>query len=143
MTRSHFRFFALAVGLLVCAVASFRIWQLWTQPPGDVWTPAHLALPLQTEATRFEVLVAGEPLARAVEQRRVQVTPVGKTEPVTLTEVLVRANNHDRAVLELVPKLLALSAVAGGALVLFLIGLFTPMIGAFRQHGLVDIHLPT
>lgn len=143
MTRSHFRFFALAVGLLVCAVASFRIWQLRTQPPGDVWTPAHLAQPIQTEVNRFELLAAGEPLARAVEQGRVQMTPAGKTEAVTLTEVQVRVNNHDRAVLELVPQLLALAAVAGGALVLFLVGLFTPLIGAFRQHGLVDIHLTT
>jgi len=40
-----------------------------------------------------------------------------------------------------------LFALLGGglvlALVLFLVGLFAPRIGAFHQHGLIDMHLDT
>ena len=31
--------------------------------------------------------------------------------------------------------------MAGGGFVLFLIGLLAPLIGAFKQHGLIDMHL--
>ena len=105
------------------------------------WTPAHLALPLATTADRFQVLVADMPLEKAIAEKRLMVTR--DTGPLVVPEATVRVNNLDQLREARFMPLLALSAIAGGAFVLFLIGLFMPRIGAFKQHGLIDMHLDT
>ena len=139
MPKGHFRLFALLGGGIVLMLALAGIWRLQYQPLEVVWTPAHLALPLSTTADRIEVLVADMPLLRAVAEKRVTVlTDAG---PKLVAEANVRVNNADQLRENRFVPLLALSAIAGGAFVLFLIGLFAPRIGAFHQHGLIDLHL--
>ena len=61
--------------------------------------------------------------------------------PLVVKEATARVNNADQLREARFLPLLALSAIAGGALVLFVIGLLAPRIGAFHQHGLIDMHL--
>ncbi len=141
--KSHFRSYATLLGLLVAALASYGLWQLWHVPADAAWTPAHLSLPLETTADRFEVLVNGQPLAKAAAEKHVLVAKDGSFQPIAPTEVTARVNNVDRARAARMPYMLWLAAALGGGLVLFVIGLCTPLIGAFRPHGLVDLHLTT
>ncbi len=53
----------------------------------------------------------------------------------------MRVNEAEKVRAARVPSLLWLSAMAGGGLVLFIVGLFAPKIGAYKQHGLIDMHL--
>jgi hypothetical protein len=141
MQKSHFRLFALLGGGVVLALAIAGIWLVQGKPLEPVWTPAHLALPLATTSDRIEVLVADVPLEKAVADGRVTVmTDAG---PRVVREALVRVNNADQLREARFLPLLLLSAIGGGALVLFVIGLFAPRIGAFHQHGLIDLHLTT
>ncbi len=139
----HFRFYSITLGLLVCALASYRVWQLWTRPAVDTWTPASFAQPLETVADRFEVRVAGEPMTKVVADGKLTRQAEVGTAPVRAEDVTVRVNNADRQKAETIPPMLAFAAVAGGAFVLFVIGLFTPVIGSFHPRGLVDLHLET
>lgn len=141
MPKSHFRLFALLGGGIVLAVALAGIWRVQNQPVNATWTPAHLALPLSTTADRVEVLVADVPLQKAIADKRLIITTDTGLKPVP--EATVRVNNAQQILDARFTPLLVLSAVAGGAFVLFLIGLFTPHIGAFHQHGLIDLHLTT
>jgi hypothetical protein len=139
MPKSHFRLFALLGGGVVLALAIAGFWRVESQPLDPTWTPAHLALPLSTTADRIEVLVADVPLQKAIaDQRLTFATDAG---PRAVTQASVRVNNLEQLRAARVTPLLVLSAVAGGAFVLFVIGLFTPRIGAFKQHGLVELHL--
>lgn len=141
MPKSHFRLFALLGGGVVLALAIGGYWRVMNLPLDHTWTPAHLALPLSTTADRLEVLVADVPLQKAIADGRLTVaTDAG---PRVVTQVTVRVNNIEQLRAARVTPLLVLSAVAGGAFVLFVIGLFTPRIGAFKQHGLVELHLTT
>lgn len=139
--KTHFRFYATLFGLLICALASFRLWQLWNQPQDAYWTPAHLAMSLDTTSDRFEMLVGTAPLGKVLDERRLLVRSGDSWLPVTATDVSFRVNNYDRARVMRIPAMVAFAALAGGAFVLFVIGLVTPLIGAFRPHGLVDLHL--
>jgi hypothetical protein len=141
VTTRHFRLFAILCGLLACAGGSFRVWQLQNQPVGDPWTPAIYAPGLEATTDKLEVLLAGEPLAKAITEQRLTMATSAGAVPVKLSEVKVRLNNEAALRAATVPPMLGFSALAGGGFVLFLIGLLTPMIGAFKQHGLVDIHL--
>lgn len=145
MERSHFRFFALAFGLLVCALSLYKLFLLFTPPPAEAaWTPAHLALPLSSTSDRFEVLVKGAPLASSLEAQKLLVgLEGGGAETLSKSDLTVRVNDQDRIRLSRMPLMLGLAGLAGGAFVLLVIGLFTPLIGAFRPHGLVDLHLTT
>ena len=139
MPKGHFRLFALLGGGIVLVVALAGFWRVLSQPLDATWTPAHLALPLSTTADRVEVLVADMPLQKAVAEKRLTVaTDAG---PKVVLEATVRVNNLEQLRADRATPLLVLSAVAGGALVLFIIGLFAPRIGAFHQHGLIDLHL--
>jgi hypothetical protein len=139
MPKGHFRLFALLGGGIVLVVALAGFWRVQNQPLDATWTPAHLALPLSTTADRVEVLVADMPLQKAVAEKRLTVaTDAG---PKVVLEATVRVNNLEQLRADRATPLLVLSAVAGGALVLFIIGLFAPRIGAFHQHGLIDLHL--
>jgi hypothetical protein len=141
MQKSHFRLFALLGGGVVLALSIAGIWLVESKPPDTTWTPTHLALPLSTTADRLEVLVADVPLEKAIAEKRLTVsTDAG---PRVVKEATVRVNNADQLRAARFTPLLALSAIAGGALVLFVIGLFAPHIGAFHQHGLIDLHLTT
>lgn len=139
MPKSHFRLFALLGGGIVLVVALAGIWRVQNQPVNATWTPAHLALPLSTTADRVEVLVADVPLQKAIADKRLIITTDTGLKPVP--EATVRVNNAQQILDARFTPLLVLSAVAGGAFVLFVIGLFAPRIGAFHQHGLIDLHL--
>ncbi len=139
MPKGHFRLFALLGGGIVLVVALAGFWRVQNQPLDATWTPAHLALPLSTTADRVEVLVADMPLQKAVAEKRLTVTT--DAGPKVVLEATVRVNNLEQLRADRATPLLVLSAVAGGALVLFIIGLFAPRIGAFHQHGLIDLHL--
>jgi len=141
MQKSHFRLFALLGGGLVLLLSIAGFWVVQSKPMDATWTPAHLALPLATTADRFQVLVADMPLEKAIAEKRLMVTR--DTGPLVVPEATVRVNNLDQLREARFMPLLALSAIAGGAFVLFLIGLFMPRIGAFKQHGLIDMHLDT
>jgi hypothetical protein len=141
VTTSHFRFFAIVCGLLFSAAASYRVWQLYSQPVANKWTQAIYAPGLETTADKFEVLVAGVPLAKAIASEQLAMSKNGVLVPVKDADVKVRTNNEVALRAATLPTMIGFAAVAGGGLVLLLIGLFTPLIGIFRQHGLVDIHL--
>ncbi len=141
MQKSHFRLFALLGGGLVLVLSIGGFWLVQSKPQETVWTPAHLALPLSTTADRLQVLVADMPLEKAIAEKRLSVATDAGLRAVT--EATVRVNNADQLREARFLPLLALSAIAGGALVLFVIGLFAPRIGAFHQHGLIDLHLTT
>ncbi len=141
MKSGHFRLFAIVCGLLFCGLASFRLWQLWNVPAEGHWIPAHLAVPLDSTADRLELLVGGEPAAKVLAAQRMTLATSRGSGPMTPGDLTVRLNTYEKERLATVPRMLALSAVAGGGLVLLVIGLLTPLIGSFRPHGLVDINL--
>ena len=139
MQKSHFRLFALLGGGIVLVLSIAGLWLVQSKPLETSWTPTHLALPLSTTADRIEVLVADIPLERAIAEKRLSVATDAGLRVVK--DATVRVNNADQLRAARFAPLLALSAIAGGALVLFLIGLFAPYIGAFHQKGLLDMHL--
>jgi hypothetical protein len=141
MKKGHFRLFALLGGGLVLALALAGFWLVQSKPLDTTWTPTHLALPLSTQADRLEVLVGDVPLEKAIAEKR--LTLMTAAGPLVVKESTVRVNNSDQLREARFMPLLVLSAIAGGALVLFLVGLFAPRIGAFHQHGLIDMHLDT
>ncbi len=141
MKKSHFRLFALLGGGLLLVLSIGGLWLVQAKPLDIAWTPTHLALPLSTTADRLEVLVGDVPLEKAIAEKR--LTVVTAAGPLVVREATVRVNNADQLREERFMPLLALSAIAGGSFVLFVIGLFVPRIGAFKQHGLIDMHLET
>jgi len=143
MKRSHFRSFAILVGLLVCAAASFRVVQLWDQKADGYWPPKHLAPPVAEVADRIQVFVAGEPIERMITDEKLFVAGKGGPTPLTASEVTASVNGYEKARIARIPELMAFSALAGAGFALFLIGLFTPVISVFRHDERVDIHLTT
>lgn len=141
MQKGHFRLFALLGGGVVLALSVAGFWLVESKPLDTTWTPTHLALPLSTTTDRLEVLVGDVPLEKAIAEKR--LTVVTGAGPQAVREATVRVNNSDQLREARFLPLLALSAIAGGAFVLFVIGLFAPRIGAFHQHGLIDLHLTT
>lgn len=143
MKRSHFRSFAILVGLLVCAAASFRVVQLWDQKADGYWPPKHLAPPVSEVADRIQVFVAGEPIERMLLDEKLLFAGKGGPTPLSPKEVTASVNGYDKARIARIPELMAFSALAGAGFMLFLVGLFTPAISAFGREELVDIHLET
>lgn len=141
MQKSHFRLWALLGGGVVLVLALAGLWRVQNAPVDTSLTPAHLAPPLSSVADRFEVLVGGVPLQKAVTDKRLMLAGENGAATILVSDASVRINDAERVRAARVPSLLALSAMAGGGFVLFLIGLFTPRIGAFKQHGLIDMHL--
>ena len=141
MQKGHFRLFALLGGGVVLALSVAGFWLVESKPLDTTWTPTHLALPLSTTTDRLEVLVGDVPLEKAIAEKR--LTVVTSAGPQVVREATVRVNNSDQLREARFLPLLALSAIAGGAFVLFVIGLFAPRIGAFHQYGLIDLHLTT
>ena len=141
MHKGHFRLFALLGGGVVLALSVAGFWLVESKPLDTTWTPTHLALPLSTTTDRLEVLVGDVPLEKAIAEKR--LTVVTGAGPQVVREATVRVNNSDQLREARFLPLLALAAIAGGAFVLFVIGLFAPWIGAFHQHGLIDLHLTT
>ena len=141
MDRSHFRLWATSLGVVVLALSCYQLWRVWQQPRDDYWTPPHLAMSLDDARDRLEVLVAGTPMAKVLGDKRLSLVADGNAIPVGPAEVQVRVNDYARVRLMRLPTMLTLAAVAGGAFVLLVIGLFTPLIGAFRPHGMADLHL--
>jgi hypothetical protein len=141
MQKGHFRLFALLGGGVVLALSVAGFWLVESKPLDTTWTPTHLALPLSTTTDRLEVLVGDVPLEKAIAEKR--LTVVTGAGPQVVREATVRVNNSDQLREARFLPLLALSAIAGGAFALFVIGLFAPRIGAFHQHGLIDLHLTT
>jgi hypothetical protein len=141
MHKGHFRLFALLGGGVVLALSVAGFWLVESKPLDTTWTPTHLALPLSTTTDRLEVLVGDVPLEKAIAEKR--LTVVTGAGPQVVREATVRVNNSDQLREARFLPLLALSAIAGGAFALFVIGLFAPRIGAFHQHGLIDLHLTT
>lgn len=141
MQKSHFRLWALLGGGVVLVLALAGLWQVQSAPVDTSLTPAHLAPPLSSVADRFAVLVAGVPLEKAIADKRLMLAGENGASTLVVQDAAVRINDAARVRAGRMPSMLALSAMAGGALVLFLIGLFTPRIGAFKQHGLIDMHL--
>lgn len=141
MKPGHFRLYATTFGLLIAALASFRLWQVSRPPAAGSWTPAHLALPLDATTDRLQVLVDRAPIGEALEGRRLSISKDGNVLPLGASDVSIRLNEVDRIRAARIPGMLALAALAGGGFVLLAIGLATPLIGAFRPHGLVELHL--
>jgi len=141
MHKGHFRLFTLLGGGVVLALSVAGFWLVESKPLDTTWTPTHLALPLSTTTDRLEVLVGDVPLEKAIAEKR--LTVVTGAGPQVVREATVRVNDSDQLREARFLPLLALSAIAGGAFVLFVIGLFAPRIGAFHQHGLIDLHLTT
>ena len=141
MHKGHFRLFALLGGGVVLALSVAGFWLVESKPLDTTWTPSHLALPLSTTTDRLEVLVGDVPLEKAIAEKR--LTVVTGAGPQVVRQATVRVNNSDQLREARFLPLLALAAIAGGAFVLFVIGLFAPRIGAFHQHGLIDLHLTT
>jgi hypothetical protein len=141
MHKGHFRLFALLGGGVVLALSVAGFWLVESKPLDTTWTPTHLALPLSTTTDRLEVLVGDVPLEKAIAEKRLTVVTGAGLQVVR--EATVRVNNSDQLREARFLPLLALSAIAGGAFALFVIGLFAPRIGAFHQHGLIDLHLTT
>ena len=141
MQKSHFRLWALLGGGIVLVLALGGFWKVQNAPVDTSMTPAHLARPLSATTERFEVLVASVPLQKAIAEKRLMLAGENGAPAIVVPEATVRVNEAERIRAARVPSLLALSALGGGALVLFLLGLFAPLIGAFKQHGLIDMHL--
>ena len=141
MKHNHFRLFAILIGLLVCGGAGYGIFYFWNLPAEGHWTVGAFSPPLAQASDRLEVIVAGEPILKLVEGQALVLKQKGAETPVAAEALAVRLNNYDRDRLALVPRLLALAAVAGAGLVLFLVGLFTPLIAALKPPDIVDLHL--
>jgi hypothetical protein len=141
MQKSHFRLWALLGGGVVLVLALGGLWKVQNAPVDTSLTPAHLAQPLTSTADRFEVLVASVPLQKAIADKRLMLAGENGAAAIVVPEATVRMNDAGRMRAARVPSMLALSAMAGGGFVLFVIGLIAPKIGAFKQHGLIDMHL--
>ena len=141
MQKSHFRLWALLGGGVVLVLALAGLWKVQNVPVDTSLTPAHLAPPVSAVADRLEVLVGGVPLQKAITDKRLMLAGENGAATLVVTDATVRINDAERVRAARVPSMLALSAIAGGGFVLFLIGLITPRIGAFKQHGLIDMHL--
>jgi hypothetical protein len=135
MQKSHFRLWALLGGTVVLLLALAGLWKVQSAPVDTALTPAHLAIPLASTADRYEVLVAGVPLQKAIADKRLMLAGENGAAAIVVPEATVRVNEAGKVRAARVPSLLALSAIAGGALVLLLVGVFTPRI------GLIDMHL--
>ncbi len=143
MQKSHFRLWALLGGGVVLVLALAGFWKVQSAPVDMSLTPAHLAPPLSIVADRTQVLVGGVSLEKAIADKRLMLAGENGAATLVVSEATVRINDAERVRASRVPSLLALAAIAGGALVLFVIGLIAPRIGAFKQHGLIDMHLET
>lgn len=141
MQKSHFRLWALLGGGVILVLALGGLWKVQTAPVDTTLTPAPFALPLSKTAADLQVLVAGVPLEKAIADKRLMLAGENGAAAIVVPEATVRLNEVDHTRLRRVPSLLALAAMAGGGLVLFVIGLIAPRIGAFKQHGLIDMHL--
>ena len=141
MKHNHFRLFAILIGLLACGGACYGIWYFWNLPPEGHWTVGAFSPPLAQASDRLEVILAGEPILKVVEAQALVLKKKGAETPVAAENLAVRINNYDQDRLALVPRLLALAAVAGAAFALFLVGLFTPLIAALKPPDIVDLHL--
>ena len=87
------------------------------------------------------VYVAGEPILKAIEAQKVVLKRKDGEAPLAASEIVASLNERDRVRLTKVPLMLGLAALSGGAFVLFLIGLFTPLISALKPPMIVDLHL--
>lgn len=143
MKKSHFRLFAILVGLVACGGACFGLWKLWEQPADAYWTAEAFSPTLAAVSDRVEVFVNEEPLLKAVGEERLVLKQKGSEAPLVAEKVIARVNNYERVRLARIPMMLALAAGVGAGFVLFLIGLFTPLIASLHPDELVDLHLPT
>jgi hypothetical protein len=141
LKKNHFRSFAILFGLLVCGAACYGLLHLWQQPVEDAWTPSAYAPPFVDVADRVQLYVGGEPLTKVLEKQQLVLKKDGAEAPFTAQQLVATVNNHDRLMLGRIPVMLGLAAVAGAALVLFLVGLCAPLISALKPPPIVDLHL--
>lgn len=141
MKQNHFRLFAILIGLLVCAGAGYGVYHFSQVPADGHFVDPAFAPPLAESAGRVVVYVAGEPILKAIEEQKVVLKRKDGDAPLAATEIVASLNERDGARLAKVPLMLGLAALAGGAFVLFLIGLFTPLISALKPPMIVDLHL--
>ncbi len=141
MQKSHFRLWALLGGGVVLVLALAGLWKVQMAPVDTALTPAHLAPPLSSVSDRFDVLVGGVSLQKAIADKRLMLAGENGAATLVVPDAAVRINDAERVRAARVPSMLALAALAGGGFVLFVIGLCAPLIGAFKQHGLIDMHL--
>ena len=143
MKRNHFRSFAILIGLLACAGACYAFMHVWEQPADAYWTATAFSPPLASVSDRVELYVADEPLLKAVGEERLVLKKKTTEAPVVAADLVARVNNYDKVRLARIPTMLGLAAAAGGGFVLFLIGLFAPLISALVPPTIVDLHLET
>lgn len=141
MKHNHFRLFAILLGLLVCGGACYGVAHFWTLPAEGHWTQEAFSPPLAQVSDRVEVFVSGEPILKLVEAQRLVVKEKEAETAVAAEKLVARVNNYERDRLARLPMMLGLAAGAGAGLVLFLIGLFTPLIKALKPPEIVDLHL--
>ncbi len=141
MKHNHFRLFAILIGLLACAGASYGVYHFWTLPAEGHWTADAFSPPVAKAADRVELLYAGEPFLKLVEAQTVVLKEKTAEAPLVADKLLARLNTYDRDRFAQVPLMLGLAAVAGGGLVLLLVGLFVPLIKALKPPEIVDLHL--
>jgi hypothetical protein len=139
--RNHFRLFAIVIGLLACAGACYGLLQLWQQPADAYWTATAFSPPLASASDRVELFVADEPLLKVVGEERLILKKKTTEAPVAAGDLVARVNNYEKARLARIPTMLELAAAAGGGLVLFLIGLFAPLIRELVPPPIVDLDL--
>ncbi len=141
MKQNHFRLFAILIGLLVCAGAGYGVFHFSQVSADGHFVDPAFAPPLAESAGRVVVYVAGEPILKAIEAQKVVLKRKDGEAPLAASEIVASLNERDRVRLTKVPLMLGLAALSGGAFVLFLIGLFTPLISALKPPMIVDLHL--
>lgn len=144
MKKNPFRPFAIGIGLLVCGLAGFRVWQLWQQPLDGFWTQPAYSPALDAVADSVVVYVAGDPILKVVEAQNLVLKRGKDTEaPVAAAELKASVNNYYKARAGRIPMMVTFAAVSGAGLAFFLVGLFMPLIRSFHPQELVDLHLET
>jgi len=139
--HNHFRSFAILFGLLLCAGACYGVYHFWQVPAEGHWTPEAFAPPLAQVSDRVKVSIGGDPILKLVEEQRLVVKEKEAETPVAADKLVASVNNYDQARFAKVPLMLGLAAVAGAGFVLFLVGLFVPLIKALKPPEIVDLHL--
>ena len=113
MQKSHFRLWALLGGGVVLVLAIAGLWKVQLAPVDTALTPAHLAPPLSSVSDRFDVLVGGVSLQKAIADKRLMLAGENGAATLVVPDAAVRVNDAERVRAARVPSMLALAALRG------------------------------